>query len=115
MLGGLYGWTSLFQTVSNKPNKEIRYSQQIICFLEKTLGRGKRIGSAEGLRVVLLCRIRRGCLSKVLEVNKPCGVMKEACCGQREESSKVPSMRRPVVMEMASIAVVEGGKGRSGH
>lgn len=64
--------------------------------------------------MVLLSRIRRGCLSKLLEVNKPCGVVKEACCGQREELSEVPSMRRPVVMEMASMAVVEGGKGRSG-
>ena len=82
---------------------------------EKTLSRGKRIGSVEGLRVVLLCRIRGGVWANFLEVNKPCGVMKEACCGQREELSKVPSMRRPVVMDMASMAVVEGGKARSGH
>ena len=100
MLGGLYVWTSLPDSKRWK---------------EKTLSRGKRIGSVEGPRVVLLRRIRRGCLSKVLEVNKPCGVMKEACCGQREELSEVPSMRRPVVMEMARMAVVEGGKGRSGH
>lgn len=47
----------LFQTVSNKPNKEIRYSQKIICFLygKRKHWAGKRIGSAEGLRVVLFC------------------------------------------------------------
>ena len=109
----------VFKTASNKPNKEIRYMiarrSYVFSMERENTEQRKEDWSAEGLRVVLLSRIRRGCLSELLEVNKPCGVVKEACCGQREESREAPSMRRPVVMEMASMAVVEGGKGRSGH
>lgn len=73
----------------------------------ENIGQRKRGLEVLGLRVVLLCVESEGDVwSKVLEVNKPCGVMKEACCGQSGRIKQSPIHEEACCDGDASMAVV---------
>ena len=55
------------------------------------------------MRAVPLHKLRRGCLSKVSEVNESHGFVRASCCGQREELGEAPTMRTPGSEEAAQL------------